>query len=73
MSKEIDYQNKAQNYIEQLISQRTGITTSMYTEEFDTTYNYALQEARPEPTLHMHLTPRRLPAEYPPKQKATGR
>ena len=44
MSKEIDYQNKAQNCIEQLISQRTGITTSMYTEEFDTTYNYALQD-----------------------------
>ena len=43
MTKEIDYQNRDQGYMEKLWSQRTGVTTTMCMEEFSTELNYALQ------------------------------
>lgn len=43
MTKELDYQNRGQTYIETLLSQWTGITTSILMEEFSHEFDHVLQ------------------------------
>lgn len=43
MSKEIEYQNRDQAFIEKLLAQRTGRSSPMYTEEFSNKHDDVLQ------------------------------
>lgn len=47
MSKEITYQNEAQNFIEKMTENYSGKAICIYTEEFNDQYNDVLQECSP--------------------------